>query len=690
MSKKLNILLSFVVAILFIVSAGTVYAQTGSNSRNFNDPRNRVPQRVNTDGAGVVDNDHPEDTTAVKKVKKPKKPLESYYFDSIVTAQPIFAWNLDSYNNDVKFIKIDTLLKNFQIDAPYMIEGVGSAYLGNLGAAAVPINFAERPTNRNFAFLHTMEAYMKTPQNAKFFNSKTAFTSLSFFNAGQMQRADEQLRVLHVQNISPSTGFNLDYTNNATKGQYTNQRAKDKNLSIAFNHTGKRYSVFAGYMYNTATIRENGGVVNDRDITDTIFEQPDIIPVRLEDASNLYKGNSIYLAQSYGFPLQKVTEEDFSITKKTTIFVGHYSEFSKYRKVYKDAETGDFYENAYIDAKKSADTMFESLFENRVYFQLQPFNRKGILSYVDGGIGNEISRYAFYLPSDYQAEVGGNNHTKTSTYLYGAANGYFKKYLRWGAFMKYYMLGDRSGDMTITGNIDLMATIRKRDMTLKAEIGVHNRTPDFWSQHYFSNHFKWQNSFAKETETRIDLKFAIPSVDLEVGANYSLINNKVYFDSLALPAQSGTPVSVMGVYLNKDFRLGGFHMNHRVLCQFSSNNEVVPVPLLTAYLAYYYEFNVVKDVLRVQLGVDARYNTKYYAFGYNPATMQFYNQREKEIGGYPYMGAFVSGKWKRLRILVALKHLNDNLFGERNSFTVLHYPQNGLQLKMGVSWSFYD
>ena len=71
-------------------------------------------------------------------------------------------------------------------------------------------------------------------------------------------------------------------------------------------------------------------------------------------------------------------------------------------------------------------------------------------------------------------------------------------------------------------------------------------------------------------------------------------------------------------------------------------------------------------------------------------TAQFYTQREKKLGNYPMIDVFVAAKWKRMRILAKMQHLNDNLFGDRNYFTVLHYPQNKRVFKMGFSWSFYD
>ena len=157
-----------------------------------------------------------------------------------------------------------------------------------------------------------------------------------------------------------------------------------------------------------------------------------------------------------------------------------------------------------------------------------------------------------------------------------------------------------------------------------------------------------------------------------------------------MPHQALDIVSVTGIYARKDFKIGGLHLNHRVLVQWSSNQEVAPVPLVSAYLSYFFEFDAVRDVLRFKIGVDGRYNTKYYAFGYNPATGQFYNQREFEVGGYPMLDFYVVAKWKRMRIFLKVAHLNQDVFDTREYFQVLHYPLNRRVFKIGVSWGFYD
>ena len=641
---------------------------------------------------GVQDNDAPEeeaDTT--KKPPKIRKPLESYFFNDSIRARQSFAWNVNLERNDIDIIDVDTALVGFQNEYPYLQNNVGSAYLGNLGAASVPLDYFLRPQYRNFSFAQSFDAYLFTPQRVRYFNVKKPFTHLSYFMSGQTRRLEESFWGAHAQNVSPSTGFNVDYRSRGTRGIYTWQGTRERNLSLAFSHTGKKYSVHAGYIYNMQNVKENGGIMRDEDITDTVFEMPEMIEVRLQDARNQLKNNTFYIVQSYGVPLRKLTDEDFSIAQNSSFFIGHSLELSKFYKKYTDtkAKSGDFYENWYISPTQSVDSMYERVLSNRIFVQIQPWDRDGPVGVINAGIGNDAHHYYQFSMEDYLTNRN-KGVNKNGTFVYGSVEGKFRKYFSWDANIKYHLFGYRSQDLELGGDVAFSVYIAGKPITLKGSIGHTISTPDYWTENYFSNHYAWNNSFAKESETRISATLSVPSVGLELGAYQSLLKDRIYYDAQALPAQHGGNVSVSGLYARKDFRIGGLHLNHRVLLQFSTVQEVVPVPLASAYLSYFYEFNVVKNVLRLQIGLDGRYNTEYYAFGYNPATAQFYNQREKKLGNYPMIDVFVAAKWKRMRILAKMQHLNDNLFGDRNYFTVLHYPQNKRVFKMGFSWSFYD
>ena len=265
-----------------------------------------------------------------------------------------------------------------------------------------------------------------------------------------------------------------------------------------------------------------------------------------------------------------------------------------------------------------------------------------------------------------------------------------KRYADWRADAKYHPSGYRGGDLSAGGEITLRAFIREHPLILTGRFRYELRSPGYWHENLFSNHYVWFNSFDKESETRFEVNFSVPDIALEIGAWQGVMTNMIYYGNDSRVAQNPGTVSLTSLYARKDFRFAGFHLDHRALVQISSDEHVLPVPTFSAYLSYYYEFWVVRDVLRVQVGLDGRFNTAYYAPGYNPALSAFYNQREVKIGNYPYLDAFVSAKWKRMRILLKLQHLNQNLFGNGEYFQVARYPLNPRMFKFGISWSFYD
>ena len=337
----------------------------------------------------------------------------------------------------------------------------------------------------------------------------------------------------------------------------------------------------------------------------------------------------------------------------------------------------------------TGDSTCEARISNRLLVQIQPWDRHGVIGLIDAGVGMDNHRYSQFALSDYISGKQGRV-SKTSYYAYGSITGKIRRYIDWGGDAKFYPSGYRGGDLEFGAHIAFTTRIRGRAISLTGRFTNSLRSPTYWQENWFSNHYVWFSSLKKENKTRLEVALTAPAWALEIGAYYAIETDKIYMNSQCQVEQNNGSVNVTGLYARKDFRLGGLHLDHRVLLQWSTNQEVIPVPAVSAHLSYYYEFNIVKNVLRMQLGMDGRYNTEYWAPGYNPALAQFYNQREKKVGNYLMVDAFAAAKWKRMRILVKMEHINYDLIGKRNYFTVLHYPQNKRILKIGFSWGFYD
>ena len=645
------------------------------------------------------------------RVRRDRKPLESYYFNDSIRALPNFMWTVDRDMNDVEIMPLDTTLSNWRIDHPYQLKGVGDMTLGGLGQSTLPFNYFDRPTSSDFTFAQSYDSYTYRMDNVPFYNSKTPYLNFTYLESGQKRYREEHFEVTTAHNISPSTGFNVSYKSRGTQGLYDWQRTSNHNLSVAFSHTGKRYSVHAAYVNNRIKQRENGGAVGIWAVADTTYEHPSGVPMKLAEAEahNSYRNNSFFVKQAIAIPLQPVTDYDFSLADLTAIYFGHIFEYNEWNKLYTDKyaeftndrgsmdDNGEFipttdvyYKNWYISPDESRDSIRERVISNRFFVEAQPWDRDGAVGRLGGGVGIDMYAYSQFAFDDY---VGGHqgNVKKTAWYAYGAVSGKVKRFADWGANAKYYPSGYRSGDFDLNAHIALTARLRGRPVTLSGRFSQTRRSPSYWEENLFSNHYVWFNSFKQEDETRFELSLDIPDLAFEVGFWQGLVDNKIYYDAQSQVRQSGDAISLTSLYARKDFRLGGFHLDHRVLLQWSTNQEVIPVPLGSAYLSYYYEFWVEKKkVLRMQVGVDGRFNTKYYAPSYNPALGTFYNQRDYELGEYPYLDVFVTAKWKRMRIFLKYQHANYDLFGNGQYFTVAGYPQNPGMFKFGISWGFYD
>ena len=94
----------------------------------------------------------PQDTT--KKKKRPKRPLESYYFNDSIRALPNFRWSVSRDFNNVNVMPIDTTLAVWRLDYPFHHKGVGDMAIGSLGQASQPINYFDRPDDFDFTFAY--------------------------------------------------------------------------------------------------------------------------------------------------------------------------------------------------------------------------------------------------------------------------------------------------------------------------------------------------------------------------------------------------------------------------------------------------------------------------------------------------------------------------------------------------------
>ena len=667
--------------------------------------------------------------------------LETFAIPDSMHYKRIVQWTHEREFHKIDAHEPDTGFNYRFHDYPIFRNDVNATWLGVAGSPAQYYNFFRRDSENGVAFYDPYEAWAFSPKTAPMYNTKTPYTELAYSGTlfAPLQKESDNLHILTTQNILPELNVTLEYDRFGGGGIMENETTVNKNFSVTTNYLGKRYMMHAGYLYNMVNRGENGGTNDISAVRDTTIDGREY-PINLSNAGTLVKKNSFFLDQQYRIPftfiknlkfrkeikadghyrdsilalgdstlIQEMEEtlaerasaremaDTLDDQKMTSAFIGHSSELSIFRRVYDDnISLNDkagraFYKDFFYNPTTSHDSMRVMKLENRVFLRLQPWSDNAIISKINGGIGSRIMSHSVFDPTFTQ---GYRNEVWNSAFIYAGAEGQLRDYISWDAAGDYFFAGTQINDMSVRANLRLnlypFRRAKKSPLSLGAHFETSLREPDFYYQNFYSNHYRWENSFSKISTTKISGNIAVPRWNLGLEAGYALLSNNIYFDPSATIRQNSVPMSIFSATLTKNFTLGLFHLDNRLLFQLSSNQEVVPLPLLAANARWYMQLNIAKGILKMQIGADAWWNTEYYSQGWNPAIGAFINQNEVKYSNGPFIDAFVNMQWKRACIFVKLENAGMGWpMDKADYFSANNYIRTQRCIKFGIYWPFY-
>ena len=642
--------------------------------------------------------------------------LETFAVPDSMHYKRIIVWKHDRKFHDINLQKFDTTYNYHYNEYPFLKEDVNTTWLGVSGSPEQSFNYFKREGSDGAIFYTTLQRYSYSPESLPFYNSKTPHTELAYWGTlfTTQEKEESNIKILTTQNITPALNLTLEYKRFGGNGILRREDNDNRNAVIATNYLGKRYLMHGGYIYNSVARSDNGGIVDNFWIRDTTVDAREV-EIRLKDASSSISKHTWYLDQSYKIPFgfinkirsKKNSADSTAVTPSadtletdiTSAFIGHSSEYTVFSKMYTDKISSsdkiarEFYGNRfYLNPTTSADSLRVMKFENKAFIRLQPWTSDAIVSKLDVGIGDKLCSYYAFNPESY---LKGNSIIfQNSLYLYAGAKGQYKKYLNWDADGRYTFLGYELNDFGINANVAVnlypFRRDRKSPLTLRGHFETSLKEPDYYEQHLYTNHYKWDNDFGKISTTKVEAFLEIPRWELSASFGYGLLSNNIYYDNQGIVRQNTDPMSVMSATLKKNFTLWKLHFDHNLLFQLSSDQNVVPLPMLALNLRYYIQFDVVKKVMQMQIGADGRYNTKWYAPAYNPVLGVFHTQNLEEYGNCPYIDVFVNIQWKRASIF--LKVMNINMGWPNKSadyFSAAGYIATPTTFKFGIHWPFY-
>ena len=678
--------------LLFIIGILTTQAQVRPSTNNpYGDTTDEYGNIIDKYGNQVDPSMRPQiDSTSVDYESLPPK---------------LYMWHVSEQLGNIKIIPADTLRLNFQ--NTNITEGMNGEYnhLGNLGSPRLSRLFFNRTYDEPSIFIQPYSFFFKRPDQHFFTNSNVPFTNLTYHKAGNKINGEERFMAYFSVNVNKQLAFGFDIDYLYGRGYYYNSNTSFFKAVPFISYIGERYEGTLMYSYNYLKANQNGGITDDRYITDPdaladggrVTETTNM-PTNLSHATSRLADSYVFLTQRYkvGFDRSIPQAENDSTPPKyefipVTSFIHTMKlEWSNY-KFYSSDNKNDYYENTYIEPGNSLindSTNFISVRNTLGISLLEGFNK-----YAKMG----LTAFASYKFSKYNLmnsdSTTTNHYTENEFYVGGELSKKEGELLHYNVFGEVGLLGNAIGQFDVKGNIDLNIPMWKDVTRLTARGRISNQLPSFYMRHYHSKHFYWDNpDMDKVFTTRLEGELSIGRSKTLLKAGVENIKNYTYFNQSAVPAQHSGNIQVLSATIKQDLKLGILHFDNEVTWQKSSNSEILPLPDINIYSNLYIDFKLAKKILSIQLGGDVRYFTSYYAPGYMPNTGQFHLQPDNDrvkIGNYPICNVYANIHLKRTRIYVMMHHINQGM-GRQNSFLTPHNPINPRLFKFGISWNFYD
>jgi hypothetical protein len=598
-------------------------------------------------------------------------------------------FTLSQFENPDSVNYPDNSLHNFQ-------SYLNKNNLGNNGLAYSDWGAYSGLSATDFGFNYSKnnyQTYFFTPQKLKFYNTRTPFTEL-FYVIGS--KREQLINVTFSYNVRKNWNCTVNFNRVRSDGFYNRQNTNDNYIAVSSNYKSlnNRYYLLGSIIYNSAKNAENGGLSKDsaffdnpKDIDKKLFD------VYLSNAKRVTNNRSIFLKQYLN--LGKKSDDSlnyYAVIPKSRLILTSLLEDNSLK--YEDDAQAGFYSNMYFDTAKTFDTIHTYKIENELAWKrLDNMNHGGLADMI--GVGFNIKHQYVNVK---QKELVNNAEFQSVYDVVNAAynnviagaelfNTYSNNSLWWNASVKYGVSGYNQGNHHINVQLKKSMGDSLTFFTLQAEDKL--QSPDFIFNRYTSNHFMWKNDFDKTKESSVRCNFSMLKYKFAVHAGYSIYSNVLYFNESAIAAQSKASVPVLSLAVKKDFVFHNWHLNNKITYQHVSDSAVIRLPEYVFEHSLYYENDVFKKAMRLQIGFSVFYNTAFYANTYMPATAQFYIQNQQKYGNYPVIDFFINARIKTARIFFKIDHFNNGMSGSNYMF-IPGYPINGRAFKLGVSWRFFD
>lgn len=582
----------------------------------------------------------------------------------------LYFFEKDIKRNNLILYAQDTALNNFHNYEPVAKSNWKYQDLGNIGSASQPIYYEIPDVIGTRSGFSAYDLYYHAPENNKYFDTKSPFTEMSaFFGGGQRNMLD----LAFARNINPrwNVGFNL----NTIRARKTlNPVARDDNMVVQNSyslHTNYRsengkYWFLGNFSRMLHKVNEIGGIIPPEEDSTSVY-------FTYEDAKVwLSNTQASDLRQEYRFYHEYSVRDELQIYH---IFDQKNKDFTLTAAL--NSRDSLFYPASRLNALSDS----TQLDTTRNYSDFKEWgNEVGFKGSFKGFYYNAYGKFrAGRMKSTFYPDK--NNFTEV--YLGGELIGKISE--------KWSISAD--GEYLIPGAFRLHGLFVSPWLEVDYTKAVYK--PTAMQQMYYGNHYQWDNDFNNVgvDQVRGVFKIDFHNIKLRPSLTINRINNYVYFNENRAAEQASGEAFMMIPALKSSFRIGQKFQwdTELIFTQISGeSSDNFRIPRFYANTKFYFDSPMFNENVYVQMGLDIRYRSSYYAEAYFPSTQQFYLQNDFNVYAYPIADVFLDFRINRTRVLLKYNHLNSGLMNQEGYFVTPDYTGYKSFIDLGITWYLFD
>ena len=612
--------------------------------------------------------------------------------------------------NSVQSIRLDSSIIDFTKRFPIPAH---HAFLGNTGNATHSLLFSPMMQSGWDHGMHALDVYKWGLESIRFFNTTRPYTELAYMLAG---RTEQVIELTHTQNIKPNWNALFQYRLLNSPGFFKNQKTNHNDYLFTswFQSVNKRYNNYFVILANAMQSDESGGLKDDKDyLNDPIYNERFSIPTRIGgdiefgrnffsstmNTGNRYADLHLILKQQYDIGQKDSIVGDSSVIPLfyPRLRFEHAFRYSSYKFRfidYENAGIGYLPDSVYYQDNYNYTVLTDSLiFQDRWKefnneFSIYTFpDAKNQLQFLKLGIAiqnlkletDPDTTYSFY---NLIAQAEYRNKTRNKKWDMAAAG-------------KLNLVGFNSGDYEAA--VTLKRFVARSGGYIDLGFKNVNRTPSFVFDDRSSFYFDVPKSFKKENTTQISAAFYVPKLGLRLSGNYFLVGNYTYYTEYYKAEQEEGLFNLLQVGLEKRIQISKRLIWHTdIYFQQKTGNVALNVPLIFTRNRIGYEGTFGFRKLNIATGLEIKYHSPYKADAYSPVIGKFFYQDSIRISNRPDIAAYLHFRIRNFRTFFRLENLNtfssnNGGFGFRHhNFAAPGYPYPGLNIRLGIYWSFVN